>query len=82
MNILLINPPSFNELMGNNPSIIESERGFNPPLGLLFLAGYLLEKTTHKVEVIDSQVEELTYDTLEQRIKNTDFDNSNDIYTY
>jgi len=74
MNILLINPPSFNELMGNNPSIIESERGYNPPLGLLFLAGYLLEKTSHKVEVIDSQVEELTYDTLEQRIKNIDFE--------
>ena len=74
MNILLINPPSFNELMGNNPSIIESERGFNPPLGLLFLAGYLLEKTTHKVYVIDSQVEELTYDNLEQRIKNVDFE--------
>lgn len=74
MNILLINPPSFNELMGNNPSIIESERGYNPPLGLLFLAGYLLEKTAHKVYVIDSQVEELTYDTLEQRIKNIDFE--------
>lgn len=74
MNILLINPPSFNELMGNNPSIIESERGYNPPLGLLFLAGYLLEKTAHKVYVIDSQVEELTYGTLEQRIKNIDFE--------
>jgi anaerobic magnesium-protoporphyrin IX monomethyl ester cyclase len=75
MKILLINPPAFNELMGNNPAIIESERGYNPPLGLLLLAAYLLEHNhNHQVTVIDAQVEELSYAQLEQRLHTLDFD--------
>ncbi len=69
MKILLINPPRFNELSSNNPAIIESERGCNPPLGLLYLASYLLEHTKHEVFVIDSQVEGLDYAQLKIRIK-------------
>ncbi len=30
MRILLINPPRENELLGNNPAIIDEERGHNP----------------------------------------------------
>ncbi|MGE5342401.1 MAG: B12-binding domain-containing radical SAM protein [Candidatus Omnitrophota bacterium] len=75
MKVLFINPPALNELLGNNPSIIESERGFNPPLGLLLLAGYLLDRNpSHSVTVIDAQVERLTYAQLEQRLKTLDFD--------
>lgn len=74
MRTLLINPPSLNELMGNNPEIIESERGYNPPLGLLFIAGYLREHSNHDVQVIDAQVEELDYDDLEYRLVDADFD--------
>jgi len=75
MNVLLINPPAFFELMGNNPAIIESERGYNPPLGLLLLAGYLLERhPQHRVTVVDAQVEELSYENLERRIVALDFD--------
>jgi radical SAM superfamily enzyme YgiQ (UPF0313 family) len=75
VNVLLINPPAFNELMGNNPAIIESERGYNPPLGLLLLAGYLLEHNKkHQVTVVDAQVEELSRAQLEQRIRALSFD--------
>ena len=69
MKVLLINPPRENELTGNNPALIDEERGFNPPLGLLYIGGYLKEKTGHEVEVIDAQVEELTYPELEARIR-------------
>ena len=58
MRILLINPPRENELLGNNPAIIDEERGYNPPLGLLYLAGYLEHFSDHRVEVLDAQVEE------------------------
>lgn len=68
MRILLINPPRENELLGNNPAIIDEERGYNPPLGLLYLAGYLERFTGHHVEVLDAQVEELSYDQLRQEI--------------
>jgi len=68
LKVLLINPPRENEIFGNNPVIIEEERGYNPPLGLLYLAAHLEAHTGHEVEVIDAQVEELTYGELERRI--------------
>ena len=68
MRILLINPPRNNELLGNNPAIIDDERGHNPPLGLLYLAAYLERFTDHQVEVLDAQVEEADYDTVREEI--------------
>ncbi len=68
MKILLINPPRFNEIIGNNPSIIEEERGFNPPLGILYVAGYLLRHSNHQVFVLDAQVERFGYETLRMEI--------------
>jgi anaerobic magnesium-protoporphyrin IX monomethyl ester cyclase len=70
MNILLINPPRLNEIIGNNPSIIEEERGFNPPLGLLYIAAYVQKNSNHKIAVIDAQVEKLSYDKLRTEIEN------------
>jgi len=64
MKILLINPPSENELLGNNPSIIEEERGYNPPLGILYIAGYLEKYTNFNVNVLDTQAKEIGYDRL------------------
>jgi radical SAM superfamily enzyme YgiQ (UPF0313 family) len=74
LKVLLINPPSINEIIGNNPEIIESSRGCNPPLGLLLIAGYLLDNTDHEVNVLDCQVEELDYSNLEQRLCQFEFD--------
>ncbi|GBE05732.1 MAG TPA: radical SAM protein [Nitrospirae bacterium] len=68
MKVLLINPPRENEIIGNNPSIIEEERGFNPPLGLLYIAAYLEKHTEHEISVIDAQVERLNYSSLAARI--------------
>lgn len=64
MNILLINPPAENEILGNNPSIIEEERGYNPPLGLLYVAAYIEKYTTHLVQILDTQVEKISYEDL------------------
>lgn len=69
MKVLLINPPSFNEIIGNNPVIIEEERGYNPPLGLLYLASYLEKNSNHSVAVLDTQVEEIDYPKIERRIR-------------
>ena len=69
MEVLLINPPRFNEIIGNNPPIIEEERGYNPPLGILYIAAYAEKHTNHAITVIDAQVEGLTYENLEERIK-------------
>ncbi len=71
MKVLLVNPPRENEILGNNPSIIEEERGLNPPLGLLYIAGYLEKHTSHPIVIIDSQVEKLSYRSLEARIRSS-----------
>ncbi len=68
MKVLLINPPRENEIVGNNPAIIEEERGFNPPLGLLYVAGYLEKFTNHQIKIIDAQVEQLDYSGLKTQI--------------
>lgn len=69
MNVLLINPPRENEILANNPAIIDEERGFNPPLGLLYVAGTLEQQGRHPVRVVDAQVEKLSYPQLEERIR-------------
>ena len=68
MRVLLINPPRDNEIVGNNPAIIDEERGFNPPLGILYLAGFLEEHTAHTPSVMDCQVERLSEDGIRRRI--------------
>ncbi|EKD25928.1 MAG: anaerobic magnesium-protoporphyrin IX monomethyl ester cyclase elongator protein [uncultured bacterium] len=69
MRILLINPPRENEIIGNNPSIIEKERGYNPPLGLLYVAAYIKKNSRFDVNIIDSQVEGLNYNSLKEKIR-------------
>ncbi len=61
MRILLINPPRHNEILADNPSFIDEERGFNPPLGLLYLAGYLKKNSQHYVSGLDAQAERCDY---------------------
>ncbi len=72
--VLLINPPRFNELIGKNPAIVEKHRGFNPPLGVLSLAGYLEAHTAHEVEVIDAQPLGWTYEELAAQVATRSFD--------
>ena len=72
--VLLINPPRFNELIGKNPAIVEKHRGFNPPLGLLSLAGYIEANSAHKIEVIDAQPVGWNYDELAQQVAEREFD--------
>lgn len=70
MKILLINPPRFNEIVADNPSFIEEERGYNPPLGILYIAAYLKKYSKYNVAILDAQVEELNYDeNFKTRIK-------------
>ncbi|MCB4790693.1 MAG: B12-binding domain-containing radical SAM protein [Elusimicrobia bacterium] len=69
MNILLINPPAENTKIGNNPQIIDEERGFNPPIGLLYIASCIEKFTKHNVSVIDAQAEEINYSGIEEVIR-------------
>jgi anaerobic magnesium-protoporphyrin IX monomethyl ester cyclase len=75
MKVLLINPPRWNELVGKNPSIIEEHRGFNPPLGLLYIASTLKKRAPQvHVDVLDAQPRRWTYEQLEDHLQETEYD--------
>lgn len=74
LKVLLVSPPRFNELIGKNPAIVEKHRGFNPPLGVLQLAGYLEAHTKHSVEVVDAQPVGWSYRRLQEEFARRDFD--------
>lgn len=75
MKILLINPPRHHEIVADNPAFIDEERGYNPPLGLLYLAAYVKKHSDFVVSVIDAQVEQLGYnEDLLQKIMLADPD--------
>lgn len=69
MKVLLINPPIKNLITTNIPKVVDLERGYNPPLGLLYLASYAQKYTNHKIDILDTIVEELDYSDIEERIK-------------
>ncbi len=68
MKVLLVNPPQLNLITNNIPSVVDEERGYNPPLGILYVAAYARENTPHEIKVIDAVVEELGYPELKSRI--------------
>jgi anaerobic magnesium-protoporphyrin IX monomethyl ester cyclase len=72
--VLLINPPRWHELVGKNPSIIEKHRGFNPPLGLLYLAACIKNRTPFDVTVLDTQPRNLSYEELAAELRELDAD--------
>lgn len=72
--VLLINPPRFGELIGKNPAIVEKHRGFNPPLGILSLAGFLEVHSEFSLELIDAQPKGYTYEQLEEVLESKDAD--------
>ena len=69
MNVLLINPLIENMITSNIPEFVDTERGYNPPLGIMYIAAYAEKYTDHKIEILDMVVEEMSYDTLENEIK-------------
>lgn len=69
MKVLLINPPFEYTIQSCQPKILEEGLDFLPPLGLMYIAGYLEKETNHQVEILDSQVERLSYSQLKEEIK-------------
>ena len=57
MRVLLIEPPTEYSIISNNPPIIDEERGCNPPLGIMYIAGYMEQTSEHEVSILDCQTE-------------------------
>lgn len=69
MHIVLVAPPKENIVSTTIPEDINKERGFSPPLGLLYIASYLKANSAHTVTVIDSEIERLDYHALKLRLE-------------
>lgn len=69
LDVLLINPPRHHELIGKNPHIVEKHRGYNPPLGIMFLGNYIRQNSPHRVTLMDCQPLEWDYDELEEQLR-------------
>lgn len=68
MKILLLSPPN-NLLTSEGLSInIGNETVAYPPLGLLYIASYLLLNTRNEVEIIDAQNSKFTINSLKEKI--------------
>lgn len=69
MKILLINPPIDNMIIADNPAFIDEERGFSPPLGLLYIAAYIRQYSQNVTEILDMPVENIGYGELDDFIR-------------
>ncbi len=68
MRVLLIYPPRLHIVRPSLPKVAEEDQGAKPPLGLLYIAAYLLRNTDHEILILDTQAEKLTYSDIEKRI--------------
>lgn len=56
-------------LRSNVPSLVDQETGFYPPIGLLYVASYALERSTHDITVIDAHARRMSFDQIEEKIR-------------
>ena len=53
----------------NVPSVVDEETGAYPPLGLLYVAAYLEQHSSHQVEILDCILERFNQEQIEAEIR-------------
>ncbi len=69
MKILLISPPIENTIASIMPKELEEGLDFLPPLGLMYIAGYLEKETSYQIEILDSPVEGISHEQLKIEVR-------------
>ena len=69
MKVLLIVPPINNMICSYSPAFLDEERGYNPSLGLMYIAAYAEKHTNHDIKILDTQVLKMYYQDIENAIK-------------
>jgi len=70
MKIILLVPPVIRIIDPSLPSVLQSEEDPMPPLGLMYLASYLLKNSTHSVKIIDCELEKINHEQLREILIN------------
>lgn len=69
MKIWLINPATVDMVKTEVPDYVSKEVGSFPPVGLLYLAGYIRENGYKDISIIDMPAEDMTYEYLAQKLE-------------
>lgn len=60
MNVLLLGPSTTNMVQSAVPDVVDHETGAYPPLGLLYVAAFAEKNTSHTIEVLDANLDNLS----------------------
>lgn len=71
MKVLLINPPKRHRIWVGIPEIFSRGIFLFPPLGLMYLKAYLQAHTAHRVELLDTLLDDLSFSEIEERVKSS-----------
>ncbi|HPA25381.1 MAG TPA: radical SAM protein [bacterium] len=69
MKILLINPPISHVIDPSLPEVLLSDEDPMPPLGLMYLAGYLKRESNYDVQILDCQVEKINLEQIKDYVE-------------
>jgi anaerobic magnesium-protoporphyrin IX monomethyl ester cyclase len=69
--ILLLFPPQDQIVSPGYMKTIQEGLGFLPPLGLLYLGTYLIERTRHDADVLDAYVTGMSFEDVEDYVRRT-----------
>jgi len=69
MRVMLIRPPARHTVESEVPEAVAAENLSYPPLAILAIGTFLRQKTHHEVIILDAQLDDLSYDEVEQKIR-------------
>ncbi len=69
MRVMLIRSPANHTVESEIPDAVEAENLSYPPLSLLSVAQYLIERTDHEVKILDAQLHQWDHAEVERRIR-------------
>ena len=69
MRVLLIRPPAHHTVESEVPEAVEAENLSYPPLSLLAIASFLLDQTSHEVDILDAQLDQIPYEDIEHHVR-------------
>jgi radical SAM superfamily enzyme YgiQ (UPF0313 family) len=69
MKVLLLAPPAGNMIHSAVPEVVDLETGAYPPLGLLYVAAFAEKETSHRIEVLDAHLEEMSPTQIGEEVR-------------
>lgn len=69
MRVMLIRPPARHTVESEVPEAVEAENLSYPPLSLMSIASFIQSESDHECTILDAQLDNLEYDTVEQQVR-------------